>query len=139
LLISKKIKSDSDTIVDVKDRSGALGWIIAGKDAAQKKLTDIKFKKDPKDYDLVIIGGPVWSWNVTPAIRVYVKTNAKSLKTKRFAFFATQGSSGAETKFKSMQDIIGKKPVATLVISGKDIRDESYKKKIEGFVADITK
>ena len=137
LLISKKIKSDSDEIIDKKDRSGAIGWIFAGKDATQKKLTTITHKKDPKNYDLIIIGGPVWSWNVTPAIRTYVKDNEKSLKSRRVAFFATQGSSGAETKFKSMQEIIGKKPVATLIISGKDIRDESYKKKIEMFVKKI--
>jgi menaquinone-dependent protoporphyrinogen IX oxidase len=96
LLISKKLKADCDEIVDKKHRAGAIGWIFSGRDATLRRLTDITYKKDPKNYDLIIIGGPVWSWNVTPAIKTYVQDNKKSLKARRVAFFATQGGTGAE-------------------------------------------
>jgi flavodoxin len=137
LLISKKLKAQCDEIIDKKDRSGALGWIIAGKDATQKRTTEINHKKNPKNYDMIIIGGPVWSWDVTPAVRTYVTNNKKSLKATRVAFFATQGSSGAETKFESMRKILGKKPIATMTINGKDFKDEEYKKKIDEFITTV--
>ena len=60
LEIARSLRADVDEIIDLKDRTRKIiGWLIAGKDASQKKLTEIKFKKDPKNYDLVIIGTPI--------------------------------------------------------------------------------
>ncbi len=136
-LISTKLKADLDEIIDKKDRSGPKGYMVAGKDAMQEVLTSITYTHDPKEYDMIIIGGPVWAWNVSPAIRTYLDKNVDSLKIKKIAFFATQSSSGAETKFKSMETVLGMKPVATLTINGKDFRSEVHEQKVEGFTSDI--
>jgi flavodoxin len=57
-------------------------------DALQKKLTKIApIKKSALDYDLIIIGTPIWARAPTPAVRTYVSQN--SLSGKRVALFYT--------------------------------------------------
>jgi flavodoxin len=136
-LISTKIKADLDEIIDKKDRSGATGYMIAGKDAMQKQLTKISYEKDPKEYDLVLIGGPVWAWTMTPAVRTYLDKNVDALKIKKVAFFATQSSDGAEKKFKAMEQMLDMKAIATLTINGKDFRNDECENKVKEFVQKI--
>ena len=71
--IAKILKADTEQIIDKKDRSGSIGWVVAGKDGMGKKLTKIEtVKKDPAKYDLVIVGTPVLV-NMTPAVRTYLR------------------------------------------------------------------
>lgn len=137
-LISKELKCDIDEIIDKKDRSGAKGYMLGGKDAMAKSLTKISHTGNPKEYDLIIIGGPVWAWTVSPAIRTYIDKNSDALKVKKVAFFATQGSSGAEKKFIAMENLLGIKPQYTLIINSKDFRNEIYINKTEEFISKVT-
>jgi flavodoxin len=136
--ISKRFNADIDEIIDKKDRSGPLGYMLAGKDAMKERLTHISFGQEPKTYDMIIIGGPVWAWTVTPAIRTYITKNAADLKARKVAFFATQGSSGAEKKFETMSHILGVKPFATLIVNGKDFRNGMHENKVANFVRMLT-
>jgi flavodoxin len=96
----------------------------------QKVLPEIKFAKDPVDYDLVIIGTPIWGWNMCSLVRSYAEKNKG--KIKKAAFFATMGGSGDEKAFVEMAEIIGVKPVATLGLKttevAKGLSDEKIKK-----------
>jgi menaquinone-dependent protoporphyrinogen IX oxidase len=86
---------------------------------------------------LILIGGPVWAWNVSPAIRTYLDKNADALKIKKVAFFATQSSDGSDKKFESMKKVLGMTPLAALTINGKDFRSDVHEKKIAQFIEDI--
>jgi len=108
--------------------------MIAGRDAMKGELTGITYNRDPKNYDILLIGGPVWAWTVSPAIRTYLDKNVDALKIKRVAFFATQSSDGAEKKFQAMENVLGMKPLATLTINGKDFRSEVHVQKIDKFI-----
>jgi len=130
--ITKKIKADRDEIIDLKDRKRFIvGWLISGKDAVQEKTTEIKFKKDPSRYDLVIIGSPVWAWTITPAIRKYLTEN----KFKKVAFFATCGSQFGKT-FSEMQKL-SKKPVAILGLNEKEVKSGNYSEKMKEFIGGL--
>ena len=59
--IAEKLKADADEVVDKKPRGGVKGYLFAGRDAMKKKLAEIEYRKDPAEYDLVIIGIPVWA------------------------------------------------------------------------------
>jgi menaquinone-dependent protoporphyrinogen IX oxidase len=133
-LISTKIKADLDEIIDKKDRSGPIGYMKAGKDAMKNALTTITSSINPKEYDLIIIGGPVWAWTMAPAIRTYLDQNADALRVEKVAFFATQSSDGAEKKFKAMEEMLKMKPLATLTINGKDLRSEVHVQKVNAFI-----
>ncbi|KKQ30010.1 MAG: Flavodoxin, FldA [Candidatus Shapirobacteria bacterium GW2011_GWF2_37_20] len=60
-LIAQKLHADIDEIIDQKSRSGIIGWILSGRDAMKEYLTKITFTKNPADYDLVIVGTPIWA------------------------------------------------------------------------------
>jgi flavodoxin len=88
--VAATIGADIEEVVDLKKRSGPLGFINGGKDATQGKETEIgETKRSAKDYDLVILGTPVWASAPTPAIRTYIKRN--ELADKKVALFFTCG------------------------------------------------
>jgi flavodoxin len=86
--VAAELGADIEEIVDLKKREGKLGWIASGRDAMQKKQTEITpTTKAPCDYDLIVLGTPIWAWAPTPALRTYVARNA--LDGKRVAVFYT--------------------------------------------------
>ena len=82
-IMSKILDAEIDEIIDKKLRSGIFGFLSAGYDATFGKKTDIKFKKDPKKYDVVIIGTPVWNGRLTPVVRTYLIMEPKENKRER--------------------------------------------------------
>jgi flavodoxin len=89
--VAAEIGADTEEIVDKKNRMGIGGWLGAGKDARAGVETEIEpLKKSPADYDLIIVGTPIWASRVTPAITTYLKKNDLAGK-KVAAFFVQDG------------------------------------------------
>jgi flavodoxin len=79
--ISQKIGGDIEEIIDKKRRKGPLGFVIGGFDATRGRKTDIaEMKKSPRDYDLIVVGTPMWNKRITPAVRTYLEDNKFSEK-----------------------------------------------------------
>jgi flavodoxin len=108
--ISKQLCCDIEEIHDKKNRSGTIGWFSGSRDAFRKFLTDIEFNLDPSGYDLVVIGTPVWSFNITPAVRTYFTRNIEKLNN--VAFFLTGEGLGIKGAFKDME-ALSSTPVAS--------------------------
>jgi flavodoxin len=134
--ISNNLKTDLDEIIDFTDRNGFLNWFRAGRDGMKKRLTKIKYTRDPKKYDLVIIGTPVWGWNMVPAVRTFLTENRN--KIKKVAFFSTSGGSNVEPTFADMKSLSAP-PIALLSITDKEIKSNNYSKKISEFCNKIKK
>jgi len=136
LEITKGLQGDSEEIIDQKDRKGAKGFLIGGGDAALKKTTEInQITKDPSEYDLVVIGTPVWSFTMAPAVRTYIMQNKQ--KFKKVAFFCTAGNTGLKTTLKDMQDLCGQKPSAVLELTTKEVVVNEFMAKVSSFISDI--
>lgn len=134
--IAKNLKSDIEEIIDTKDRSGPVGYLIAGRDAATKKLTKIQpIKNNPSEYDIIFIGTPVWVGNMSTAIRTYIHENKD--KFKKVVFFCTQGGAGAEKTFNHMQELCNKTPISTLTLLTKEISNNAYTEKVKKFTNKI--
>ena len=89
-MIAAEVGADIEEVIDQKKRSGILGYLSGGRDARQGKETEIApTTKSPADYDLIIVGTPVWAGRPTPAITTYLKKN--DLSGKKVAVFFTQG------------------------------------------------
>ena len=132
LEIQKNLKSDIDEIKSI-DRKGPWGFLMAGKDSVFSKTVDIKYKKDPSKYNLVVIGTPVWTYTMAPAVRTYLMKNRG--KFRKVAFFCTMNSSGDKLTFKNMQKLC-KKPVATLAAITwfyRNLRKNELSKEIKEF------
>jgi flavodoxin len=136
--VAKALNCDKEELIDTKDRLGALGYVSGGYDASRKNLTILKdLQKNLMDYDLVIVGTPIWAWNVCPAVRTFLLNNKE--KIKNLAFFATEGGSGDEKAFAEMESISGKRPVAILALRTKEVVKGEYSEKIDKFVKEIKK
>jgi len=115
LYLADKLSCDIEEIFSAVDRRGAKGWALSGQEATEKTLTDIKpTVKNPADYDLIIIGTPIWSFNVASPVRTYLSQNKD--KFKKVAFFCTEAGVGHQRAFKEMATLYGQQPVATLVL-----------------------
>ncbi|MCX5751810.1 MAG: hypothetical protein NT099_09150 [Candidatus Saganbacteria bacterium] len=134
--IAKELNADLGEILDKKNRKGIIGWIFAGRDGMRRNLTDISEpKQNPSDYDLVIIGTPIWAGNLVPAIRAYLTKNKSNIKN--VAFFCTMGLPENKRAFEDMEKIYGKKPKATLALKEKEALTAEGYPKIEAFIKQL--
>ena len=135
--IAEVCEADVEQIEETRTRKGFFGYLAAGRDAWRKRSSEIQpMKHDPGTYDLVIVGTPVWAWNLTPPVRKYLATNGGQMN--RVAFFCTQGGSGAEGVFKQMAELCGKQPVATLVVTEGELKEADYKARVRSFAESLS-
>lgn len=115
--IAEKLNADVEELIDKKKRSGIIGWLGAGKDATRKKETAIVQTKYPtSDYDLIILGNPVWNKRLPPAMRTYLNRN--DISENKIALFNTNGSDENENTFSTMMELAkNQTPIAQLVVS----------------------
>jgi flavodoxin len=130
--IAAKLSCEVEEVVDMKNRSGLVGYLMAGRDAMSGRLTEIKPTRDPSSYDIVVIGTPIWGFTVSSPVRTYLKLNKG--KFKSVAFFCTMGGSGDSGAFKAMEDACGIKPKAKLALKTQDVAGATTAGKIEEFV-----
>ncbi|MCP4384555.1 MAG: hypothetical protein GY798_24610 [Hyphomicrobiales bacterium] len=134
--IAGECDAEIERIKDAKDRSGAWARFSSGREALFNRRAVIgQTEKDPAQYDLVILGTPVWAWTMSSPMRTYLTQNASSLD--RVAFFCTEGGAGGGRAFRHMSDLISKRPVATLEVTATDLKTGADKDKLKQFVSAI--
>jgi flavodoxin len=83
---------------DEKRRSGLAKYVWGGRQVfshAKPALKPLALK--PEDYDLIVVGGPVWAGSPAPALVSWL--DAAKLKGKRIAFFLChRGGKGRATE-----------------------------------------
>lgn len=133
--IAERLKADIEEIRDVKSRSGVLGFLRSGYEALAGRLPKIQqVSRSPDEYDLVLIGSPVWVGRLASPMRAYLAIYGRSIK--QTASFCTCKSDEGRV-FKEME-ALSKKPIATLCIREKEVKSGEYIKKIEEFVKALT-
>jgi flavodoxin len=65
----------------------------------------LPFDKRPEDYDMIVIGTPVWAWSYAPALATFFSTI--SLKGKRIALFCCSGGGKGRTLAKMKEKLAG--------------------------------
>jgi flavodoxin len=135
--IAAEYGADIERIKEFDDRFGVSKYLAAGRDAIFKRLGPIQpTQNNPAQYDLIILGTPIWAWNVSPPMRAYIAGHKSKLN--QVAFFCTEGGSGGQRAFREMADLIGKQPVATLEVTEPDLKSGADKEKLITFYHAIT-
>jgi flavodoxin len=128
--------ADLEEVIDKRDRSGVKGYVLGGRDALKKYLTEIEpLKRDVAAYDLVVLGTPVWAGTMAPAIRTVIAENKE--KFKKVAFFSTQGSEKLQKVFAAMEEASGLKPEAVLYLSTRAVKRGEVGDKLKEFAREI--
>lgn len=119
-----------------EDRSGIAGYVKAGRDALSRRRSEIITPVNhPGNFDLVVIGGPVWAWTVSPPVSTYCSDYG--VEAVKVAFFCCMGGSGAKKTFSEMQKLCKKIPLEAMSFKDRELNTEdiSLRKKIQNFVA----
>ncbi|MDR3247603.1 MAG: flavodoxin [Treponema sp.] len=88
---------------DEKKRGGLAKYIWGGRQVFTNAKPDLKpLAFNPADYDLLIIGGPVWASSPAPALVSYL--SSAKLGGKKLALFLCSkgGNKGSMDKFKAL-------------------------------------
>ena len=91
---------------------------------------------DPADFDLVVIGTPVWAARVAPPVRSFIEKNRGKLKN--VALFCTEGSTNGAHALGQAAELIGSAPRAELIVTEAELASGAYRGKVEEFVKAIT-
>jgi len=136
--VALEVGADLEEIKDLSDRRGALGYLKSGRDAMKNKLASIAVpQKNPAYYDLVVVCTPTWAYNMACAVRSYL-TQEKD-KIKKIAFLATHGSDGGERAVRKMAVLSGLEPIATLIMTSRELVQEISLEKISAFTNELRK
>jgi flavodoxin len=130
--LAGRLGADLDVIRIVQPMHGPVGYALCALEALAGLAPALRRPtRDPADYDLVVVGTPVWFWSLASPVRSWLETFGR--RGRRFAFFCTMGGSGAGRVFATMKDITGRAPLATLALTDAEI-DATARAKLDGFV-----
>jgi len=90
---------------------------------------------DPADYDLLLVGGPVWGRRIAPPVRAYARRYGS--RARRVAFFCTLGGDGAPAAFAELQAACGQAPVATLAVDAPHLPAPSHAEAAHRFMEQV--
>lgn len=132
--IQSKLNCDIEEITDNKNYNGKIGFLKGGFQASTGRGSKIKeISKNPADYDLVIIGTPVWASNMATPIFTYLSKYYNDISN--IACFCTCMGSGYEKTLDKMAKVARKEPLSTMYLTSKDI--ENPDEKINNFINNI--
>jgi flavodoxin len=132
--IAAALDAEIEEIVDRTRRSGVLGYLRSAFQAALQRPAPIDpAVRDPAQYDLVIVGTPIWDMSVSSPVRSYLRRHRGSLRSA--AFFCTCGGRGGERAFARMADVADARPVATLIVREAEV--ERSAPAVDRFAAEI--
>jgi flavodoxin len=130
--LAGRLVADLDEIRIVQPLDGRLGYLMCAVEAMAGLAPALRpSRKDSANYDLVVVGTPVWFWSLASPVRSWLEEHP--LRGRRFGFFCTMGGSGASCAFSTMAKLAGDKPVATLALTDHEV-DAGADAQIDGFV-----
>ena len=133
-ILQKELDCDIEEITDNGKYNGKLGFLKGGMNASMGRSSDINpISKNPSNYDLIIVGTPVWASNMAPPIFTYLTKYRNQIK--EMASFCTCMGSGYEKTLVKLAEVSRKKQVSRMYLTSQDI--ENPYEKINTFINNI--
>lgn len=130
--LSRYLDADREEVINKIQKPGLRSYLASAWSALTRKPAPIKPPEFPaRQYPLVIIGGPTWASHVSAPVLSWLDQEGTQLG--RYAAWVTQGGSGGEKVLKQLEEEIGHAPVATLVLTDKEIESGEFKSRIADF------
>lgn len=130
--ISAACDCDVEELHDTVGRGGLLGYARSSLEAIARFDTLLApTRHDPADYDLVVVGTPIWFWNLSSPVRTWARLHRDDLR--KVAFFCTCGSSGGQRALAELEAICGE-TVASLVLTDLEIDSGAHAARVAAFV-----
>lgn len=94
-------------------------------------------RHDASQYDLILIGTPIWFWSVSSPVRAYIARYRGDFR--RVAFFCTCGGAGHSKVLKELERLSGKMAIAGCAIREAEIANQQYLGNVAEFAARLEK
>lgn len=134
--LAERLGADSEEIDDPTNRSGMLGYQWSGFQAFFRRVAPIApATHDPHTYDLVVVGTPIWDMSLSAPVRAYLRRHRAVLP--KVAFFCTCGGAGSARAFAQMSKEGGQQPVATMVLTERELTTSAVSDAIARFMVHI--
>ena len=130
--ISAACGCDVEELRDKVGRSGPFGYARSSLEALARLDTLLApTVHDPADYTLVVVGTPIWFWNLSSPVRTWARRHRDGLG--KVAFFCTCGSSGGQRALAEFEAICGE-TAASLVLTDREIDSGAHTASLATFV-----
>jgi flavodoxin len=131
--IARHCGADLEEIRDARPPAGAWTALRSIWDSLTGAIPPIETTpRNPSDYDLVILGTPVWAWRVAPPMRSYVLRNV--LRFRRVAFFCTEDGGGERRVFAELRHLCRQTPVSTLFVTQRCLPEPAHREPLRKFM-----
>ncbi|MBA4263972.1 MAG: flavodoxin [Comamonadaceae bacterium] len=139
-LVAKQIAAlchaDLERIEDRSPRLGATGYLRSALEAVFGLRPSIaRAHRNPGDYDLVIVGTPVWFWGVASPVRTWVHRHRAQLN--RVAVFCSYGGSGHAKALDDLERLCRRKAVARLALTDRAVAQCRHDPALRRFLLEI--
>lgn len=135
--LARHFNADVECIVDMKRRKGLWGYLTAIVDTWRHKPAVIgAIQHDPSTYSLVLLGTPVWGWNITPALRAYLEQTRGKLRN--IALFITSGDTDVSRIVPFLRGLSSGRIVAAAGFNARELHNaDLYRTKLEAYMREI--
>ena len=137
--IAKSLEAELVEITDGVDRSGLMGAMKSCLDAVRKStrfLEHFETQRDLKDYDLVIIGTPVWAGRCSSITREFLKKYGRDLKRVAYVITRTDEKNHQEQVFEQMDLYTAAPHICAASIKAGDVGEVFWR---EEFLKDLAR
>lgn len=129
-----ELSCDVEPIVDRSPRGGTLGFLRSIVDSVFGLEADLDpLNVNLRDYDLVLIGTPVWNTTMSTPVRTFLSRHRDELR--RVGFFCTYGGTGSARALREMAALCGQAPVLTLGLRMAEVKDHPIARKVRTFAS----
>lgn len=131
--IAYACSADMEAIQESGDRLGAMGYLRSLTEVLGQREVPIRPSElDPAQYDLVVLGTPIWAWNMASPVRSYLVRHRGLMR--RLALFCTYGGGGEAKVFSDMQTVCDQHALARLAVRSQDFQQGNYQPELARFL-----
>lgn len=131
--VAEALGGELELIEEVGSRTGFGGYVRSALEAVAKGLPTIRTQRDPRDYDLVVLGAPTWAGTMASPLRSYLFMHRGALRN--VGLFTIMGGRGGEQVVEEMQLACGVSEATTCVLTQREVDRDAYRAKCDRFVA----
>jgi menaquinone-dependent protoporphyrinogen IX oxidase len=133
-VLADELDCPVEELVETTERTGKFSVLRSAYEGLLGRTTSLKrVRHRPEDYDLVVVGTPIWSAAVSAPVRTYLEQH--HLNFRRLAFFATGAGFGAKRVFDQMAALAVSKPTAVLAVYDKDVNNPEHLIRLRAFAS----
>ncbi len=134
----ERIREVKPRPVDIKGKGlknfGNMGRVVFG--GFGKKVVDIHPPEhNPAEYDLLILGTPVYASSLPMPTRAYLQAHADDIR--QAAFFCTGESPKNKEIFNLMEDALCQAPVAAVAFHAPAIREDDFAAQVDHLIEQL--